>query len=477
MTQVALRHLMRERALAAWNARILSPTTERSTGDRPVSIATAYRPDRLFINPSQTISESTIRTSLDRLAGRMGIGLAPAGRGVRLLPGAGTGSAANAWRLIDALRDGDREVAPRVGLNHLMTVAEQAGGNPFAIGHGRIGLDGYGGNGYPGRSPTVLPFAAPFRRMPNGRRPPRVVLMDTVLGRHPWFEHHPIHTDVSFTDGRTVRWQAPAGPAAFQSSPLDGVLSTHSGHALFLAGLVRQTCPEAEITAFELMGPEGIVDEASLLDALAVVRDKQLDEPGWADALVLSLGYYAEAGDDTYTATLKHDLLELAGLGVAVFCAAGNDATSVPSYPAAFALDPRFGESTRMPLTAVAAANPDGSATEFSNEGPWVSVTAPGVNLVSTVPTSMDGAALQARVRVQSTGLRPRASSDVDRFQSGFASWSGTSFATPLVAGLFLTNLVDADMPGPIPARRDLVPAGQVRASDLPAVRIAPDAS
>ena len=78
-----------------------------------------------------------------------------------------------------------------------------------------------------------------------------------------------------------------------------------------------------------------------------------------------------------------------------VVAAAGNRDTNKRTYPAAY-LDS---------VIAVAATNRQDRRATFSNYGSWVDVAAPGVDVLSTVPR-------------------------------GYASWNGTSMATPHVAAL-----------------------------------------
>jgi thermitase len=80
--------------------------------------------------------------------------------------------------------------------------------------------------------------------------------------------------------------------------------------------------------------------------------------------------------------------------GAVVVAAAGNGNTSDRAYPAAY-----------PNAIAVAATNQDDRRASFSNYGDWVDVAAPGVSILSTVP-------------------------------SGYASWSGTSMAAPHVSAL-----------------------------------------
>ena len=276
--------------------------------------------------------------------------------GVRLKPLEGRAGAPDPWAILTALRrHPNPAVADSVSLNHLLTSAEQVGGNPFAIGHGRVGLDSYGVPGFGGRGPVT--FVGPRPRPAAGWRP-RVVLLDTAIGEHPWFTSEPPVSEFSMSDGSVVGDQIHPYPrddgvpaaAAPITNPLLGTLGSRAGHGTFIAGLLRQACPDVHIVALPVMGTDGVVPEHMLIRALDLVLAKQLDDPGWADAVVMSLGYYNETVEDVeYSSGLKALLVRLGRAGVAVFAAAGNDATSRPSYPAAFAVDPAFDEPDVLP--------------------------------------------------------------------------------------------------------------------------------
>jgi len=99
--------------------------------------------------------------------------------------------------------------------------------------------------------------------------------------------------------------------------------------------------------------------------------------------------------------------------GKLLVASAGNSNTNVPSYPAGFA-DPAAYPGLSDGVIAVAAH--DGghcrsiwSETSASNYGNWVSISAPGSGIYSTLPTYM--------------------------FTNGFEWWDGTSMAAPFVSG------------------------------------------
>jgi subtilisin family serine protease len=223
-----------------------------------------------------------------------------------------------------------------------------------------------------------------------------------------------------------------------------------AGHGTFIAGLVRQKCPDAKLLAVRVVQGDGVVAEADLLEALGMlwlrqalaVRRNRPDQ--LVDVVSMSLGYYHETPSDAaFDPLLLAPVRALGRLGVAVVVSAGNDATLRPMYPAAFAPYPGglvpAPLANEVPVVAVGATNPDRSVALFSNEGPWVHAHRPGASLVSTLP-AFDGSRSPTLERRRS-GLAPRATIDPDDFSSGFGVWSGTSFSAPVLVGEIAQHL------------------------------------
>jgi len=459
-------------ALKRWDACILDPAST-PLGREPFA-ATAYRNGRLIVHCPDRGTDERVRAILNKVLARRNWIADHQRSQVTFRPAASAAAPVDSWAVLAEMRaHQDPEVAAGVGLDHVLTAAEQVGGNPFALGHGRVGMDQYGVGGPGGRGPVSVVLPAPVAR--RTARRPRIVVLDTGIGDHPWFRSSPAQTTLMLADGTivgpqidpaSIRGLAADGFGAL-ANPLLGALASHAGHGTFIAGLIRQACPDADIVALAVMGSDGMVAESTLTDALDLLAAKQREQAGWADALVLSLGYYAESDRDlVYNTKLKNVLVALGRLGIAVFCAAGNDASVRPSYPAAFARHPEFADPDVVPLSSVAALNPDGTVALFSNDGPWVTAQALGVNLVSTVPVDVEGSR-GSGIRTLDAGGRYRSGQDLDDLGSGFASWSGTSFAAPVLAGKYLRALAKAGFP-PIRLRRGLVPTGGP-AADNPA--------
>ena len=122
-----------------------------------------------------------------------------------------------------------------------------------------------------------------------------------------------------------------------------------------------------------------------------------------------------------------------------------TDVTDEAAVMAAFAIQGPFGSKGLCALVSVAALNPDGTVALFSNDGDWVTAEAEGANVVSTAPIVVQGG-LSAAAAVQVDGHN-RSSIDPDGFSGGYATWSGTSFAAPVLAGRFLAQLANVNAP------------------------------
>jgi subtilisin family serine protease len=163
--------------------------------------------------------------------------------------------------------------------------------------------------------------------------------------------------------------------------------------------------------------------------------------------------------------TLFAVLSDLASRGTLVVCSAGNDATSRPNFPAAFAPWKVDADGTdgsvvqtppgQLPILSVGALNPN-KVTDalFSNAGDWVRSFAEGAAVMSTVPKFQGG--LQPLARAMAFD-RPRENIDPDDYRGGFGVWSGTSFAAPLMAGRLAQylrrRLDEGDGPGAVAER------------------------
>jgi serine protease len=313
-----------------------------------------------------------------------------------------------------------------------------------------------------GRQPIGFVGSPPRRDPDYAMRRPVVAILDTGCGAHPWLDGV-VDRDQKF-DGETIGYDNPeTDPEKFpdQTGPLDGSIDPLAGHGTFIAGLIHQACPDADIVSWRAVPSTGPIVETDWIKTLSQVvelvqRHAADKDDGLAiDVLSLSLGYYHETPDDLDEDSVVKDLLDvLASYGTVVVCSAGNDATARESYPAAFAPRPKDGKipddgkvtapADRTPILSVGALNPDGTVALFSNTGPWVRAYEQGAALLSTMPPFQGG--MEPLARTNAFGL-PRASIDPDDYSrpdpedatkrvGGFGLWSGTSFAAPTMAGL-----------------------------------------
>ncbi|MDQ3424079.1 MAG: S8 family serine peptidase [Actinomycetota bacterium] len=184
----------------------------------------------------------------------------------------------------------------------------------------------------------------------------------------------------------------------------NGFLDFGAGHGTFVAGIVQQICPQAEVVVYRAVDSDGVGSEADVACAMV-----QAVEQG-ARILNLSLGVNTVDDQPLLAIEVALDLIAEIDPEVLVFAAAGNDGTTVPCWPAA---------SKRV--VAVGALAADLSAAPWSNRGFWVDCSTVGEGIVSTY---VEG--------VESSELDPCP----DSFGAdAWAVWSGTSFAAPQVAG------------------------------------------
>lgn len=250
-----------------------------------------------------------------------------------------------------------------------------------------------------GPADAPQPAPAPGDRVrPSRRRPPaarqHVAVLDTGLAAHRWF---------------------PKGSWTALSDPVDDILDENNdyfldaqaGHGTFVAGVIRHHAPEADLLVGRVLGSDGVCDEIDLLRALRGLRAHARRTGTRIDVLNLSLGAYT--WDDQPPEEVTRALVDL-GPATVVVAAAGNAGQSRPFWPAAC-----------DPVVAVGSLDATGTrAATFSNHGPWVDAWAIGEGVTSSFVT-FDGA------KGQVAGVDP------DEF-TGYARWSGTSFAAPRVA-------------------------------------------
>lgn len=203
-------------------------------------------------------------------------------------------------------------------------------------------------------------------------------------------------------------------PDELPEGAVDSRLDPVAGHGTFIAGIYQQYAPGSKIVVRKVIQPNGIGDDSGMAQAVADLM-ATTNTPHERTILNLSFGTYVLPEMTELTRELL--LAQLAG--VTVVASAGNDGLCLPSYPAAL-----------PDVVSVGALGPYGPA-EFSNRGHWVRACAQGTDLLSTFFTGFDGPE------------EPVDGDDPDQFD-GWATWTGTSFAAPMV-GAAIARELNAD--------------------------------
>ena len=154
------------------------------------------------------------------------------------------------------------------------------------------------------------------------------------------------------------------------------------GHGTHIAGIIHLVAPDAKIMPLRVLDADGRGSVISL--ALAIAYAIQ----NGATVINVSLG------TDTDSALLRAMIDDATKHGILVVASAGNLDSDSPQYPAA--------DACALGVTSINAAD---ARSPFSSFGKWVDFSAPGEAIYSTFPTN------------------------------AYAHWSGTSMATPFVAG------------------------------------------
>jgi subtilisin family serine protease len=175
----------------------------------------------------------------------------------------------------------------------------------------------------------------------------------------------------------------------------DGRVDEMAGHGTFVAGLISRVAPDAMLLPVRVLDSDG--GSSAFLVAQGVYH--AID----AGASVVNVSI----GSATATALLASVAADAEAAGVVLVASAGNDGSSSPAREPA--------SLRALGTVGVAATTAGDVRADFSNYGSWVSLSAPGVGVISLLPGSSYGEA------------------------------SGTSFAAPLVSGV--AALVRASCP------------------------------
>ncbi len=251
--------------------------------------------------------------------------------------------------------------------------------------------------GGPGSSVRVAkpPKAMPIRgAKPDDGKGVKIAVLDTGLFTHPWLtavQHDPSAADVWDVDH-------------------NGYADNESGHGTFIAGLILQIAPAAEVFVVKVLDSNGVGDDLTVATAMEAL-------PPDIDIVNLSLGGYTD--DDMGPLAIATALKAMRRRGGAVVAAAGNAGSDRPFWPAAF-----------KQVLAVGAVEERAGVwhrASFSDYGWWVDAAARGVALQSTF----------ARGKTKQTDGTTTQTIAFD----GWASWDGTSFASPITAAMLARTM------------------------------------
>jgi subtilisin family serine protease len=191
----------------------------------------------------------------------------------------------------------------------------------------------------------------------------------------------------------------------------EAVIAPYAGHGTFVAGILRCMAPKASIFVERAFDNAGAVYETKLAPILEAALDRHPDILVFTFVSPTHRDQSLHTFDELYERRIRHMK------GMVVLAPAGNDGKRRPMWPAA-----------HPGVIAVGALAANGrERAHFTNHGRWVDVYAPGVDLVNAYPAG--------------TFVCHEPPIGERRHFRGMAMWSGTSFSTPLVAGLIAARM------------------------------------
>lgn len=324
---------------------------------------------------------------------------------------------------------------PEMGPRELSDMARGLRSRGFAASVSNITPTAPIGKAIGGPRPAMSP--GPWQLAPFPGRPTRVAIIDTGIS----------------AERRTDGWldDVPRGDnidplEEFPLSAQDGYLDLDAGHGTFVAGIIQQIAPGADIRMYRAIDSEGIGSEITVACAMIqAVKDG-------AEILNLSLGCQTQ---DNIPPIAVRAALDVIGelereqdREVLIVAAAGNYADATPCWPGAFSR-----------VMSVAALAPDMLPSAWSSYGSWVTCSTVGQGLRSTYVEGREFSAV-----------------DPDPHTFGadsWAAWSGTSFAAPQITGA-LARLHEQYQYPLREARRRLLAAGRPIPDFGQAIRVLP---
>ncbi len=260
----------------------------------------------------------------------------------------------------------------------------------------------------PATEPDGVPAGArPLPAVAAGRCDGRGVLVaiaDTGLLKRAPREHPWLH-------GVTGEFEPSKGPIDPGDPAKRRFIPRYAGHGTFIASVVRAMAPRAEVRVGRIFELAGACFETQGVKALYRLMDSS------PDIISLSAGTHTWLHRELLSFRVFIDGPLRDSHKTVLVAAAGNDGQ-----------DWRFSPAMMRGVVSVGAlASSEETRAWFTNFGDWVRVYAPGEDLVH--------AYAHGTYRYFETQGRP------DQRFDGMARWSGTSFSTPVVAGLIAARM------------------------------------
>ncbi|MFD4373400.1 S8 family peptidase [Streptomyces sp. NPDC058486] len=175
---------------------------------------------------------------------------------------------------------------------------------------------------------------------------------------------------------------------------VSGIAAAHTENGVGIAG----GAPGAKIMPVRVLGADGSGSDANITKGIVWAAQHG------ADVINLSLGESGLMARLLKGGVLNEAISVANGKGAVVVAAAGNDSTVLQPY------------EVDTPVLVVNAADQNGQPASFTNFGAQNAVAAPGVDILSTLPT------YTAKETLKNT--------------TGYGKLSGTSMASPYVSAV-----------------------------------------
>lgn len=199
----------------------------------------------------------------------------------------------------------------------------------------------------------------------------RVAIIDSGMDTtHPEFIGRVVEPGFNFMDGNTDVRDVGDGI----DSDGDGMVDESVGHGTAVAGVIFRVAPSVRVIPLKVLDSDGLTTVFRVSSAIVMAADRG------ARIINVSLGTTADQS------VLREAIQYATQMGSVVVASVGNEGQQSPvRFPS--------GYSTLPGVIAVGGTSPDGRIASFSNYGPHVSMVAPSVMIVSTIPGGRYGAA------------------------------------------------------------------------------------